>query len=98
MTSPNTQNELISIIGEAILNGIVKDVKESRKYVIISDETTLNNCQYLTVGVRYVNIKTKSIQEDTLLFCELESATAKSIFFIIVNSLEEAGLSLGNIF
>ena len=45
MTSGKIQNEIVSIIGEAILKDIVKDIKESGKCVIISD----NNVEQLSI-------------------------------------------------
>ena len=52
------QEEIIDIIGNTILQSIVKDVKESGCFVLIGDETTLYNRQYLTLGLRNLNKKT----------------------------------------
>ena len=46
MASKTVQNELNNIIGTSILKGIVDDVKEAGKFVLISDETTLHNTSY----------------------------------------------------
>ena len=58
------QEEIIDIIG----NTIVKDVKESGCFVLISDKTTLYNRQYLTLGLRYLNKKNMKVQEDSTVF------------------------------
>ena len=96
MMSPRIQNEIISIIGSEILRGIIEDVKKAGFYSIMSDEATAYNEQYLTIGVRYLNIESSQIKEDWISFVKLESADSETIFNTIVKSLEDAGLSLEN--
>ena len=95
MTSKTVQNELIDIIGTSILKGIVDDVKEAGKFVLISDETTLHNKPYLTMGLRYVNQAKKKVVEDFITFQELESGKAEAIFDQLLRGLEEANLPIG---
>ena len=84
MTSPLIQNELIGIIGKKIQQSVVNDVKDSGCYVLISDETTLHNRQFLTLGVRYVHQ-------------EMEGADSNSIFTLITSGLAEVNLPLGKL-
>ena len=48
--------------------------------------------------IRYVDLKTRKIEEAFLSYRELEKATAESVFNTIVDVVEEGGLNLGNSF
>ena len=95
MTSKTVQNELIDIIGTSILKGIVDDVKEAGKFILISDETTLHNKPYLTMGLRYINQAKKKVVQDFITFQKLESGKAEAIFDQLLRGLEEANLPIG---
>ena len=54
-TSPDTQNEIISICKSLVLEKIVKDVEESGMFSIICDECTdIANHERLLLSLRYV--------------------------------------------
>ena len=59
-----------------------------------SDETTLNNQQYLSLGVRYVNKRLKKVVEESICFEQIESATADSIYRHIKDMLQNEELPL----
>ena len=95
MTSKRVQNELINIMGTSILNSIVEDVKEAGKFILISDETTLHNTPYLTIGIRYVHKGKKQVVEEFITFQELKCGKAESIFEQLLEGLKEANLPIG---
>ena len=88
------QEEVLDIIGTTILNSIVSDVKQSGMFVLISDETTLHNRQYLTLGLRYVHKETRKSHEESIMFREITSATAANIWANLKDMLNLAGLPL----
>ena len=45
--SPQSQNDLIEVIGEQIFQGMVDDVNASPFYAILADEVTCHNVEYL---------------------------------------------------
>lgn len=94
MTSPRIQNELIQLIGRHIQSTIVHEVIQSGFYVIISDETTLHNRSFLTVGIRYVNQSCLNVKEETLMFREMEGASAEAIFNLIISGLHDSKLPI----
>ena len=94
-TSPIIQNELIDIIGQSIMQSIVNDVKKAGWYIIIEDDTTLHNTQYITIGVRYVHQEKKKIKEDAFIFKALEKATAEAIMETIKAAFKQVDLSFG---
>lgn len=95
MLSRTVQNEIIRIMGDEVLKNIVNEVKKAGQYCIISDETTIHNTQYLTVGVRYVHQGDLKVREEFIAFREMESATADYIFQLLLETLQEADLPLG---
>ena len=54
-TSPEIQNQMIQLVGSAILDEIVRRVKEAKLYSIIADETPDHSkTEQLSLLVRYV--------------------------------------------
>ena len=94
MFSPLIQNQIITIFGEEIKKSIVQDVLEAGHYVIISDEATVHNEQYLTLGLRYLHKKERKIKEDWISFTKMESADAESVFELIKKELKSLGLPI----
>lgn len=65
----NTQNELINVCVEEVLETLIKNVHQSRWFSIIFDETTdAAHKEQMSISVRYVHKKT--IREDFLLFVD----------------------------
>ena len=55
--SPQTQNELLDVIGKhIILRNIVKEIKEAHFYSICADEVTSHNTEQLAICVRFVDV------------------------------------------
>ena len=69
-TSPETQNEIISICKSLILKKMSADVKENYTYSIICDEcTNSSNKEQLSLSIRFV--KDDKVHESFMEFYEL---------------------------
>lgn len=61
-TSPDTQNQLISILGDHIRDVILRKVRSSLCYTVIADEVTdCSNKEQLSIVLRYVESETSFI-------------------------------------
>lgn len=94
MLSNRIQNEIIDIFSKEILDQIVSDVKNAGFYVIIADECSVFNNQFLSLCIRYHD-ETRGIQEEFVSYIEMEQADAKSILEYLLKELKVAGLDLG---
>ena len=73
--SPQTQNELIKMMGKhMILQGILDDLNSARFYAILADEVTSHNTEHLAICARFVD-NNRDIREEFLTFIELERIT-----------------------
>ena len=87
MLSPRIQNELIEVMGSEVQKIIIDKVKEAKFYVIISDECSVGNKQYLSLCLRYVDKATEKIKEDFVSYMLLDGADSQSIFTKLVEEL-----------
>jgi len=92
-TSKTIQNELIDIIGKAICDEIIEEVREAKFYTVIADEVTdSSNKEQLSICLRYVhNFVIKEVFVD---FAEAERITGEVLANIIIQWLTNQGLSL----
>lgn len=75
-TSPDTQNQLINILGDHIRNIIMNKVRSSHCFTVIADEVTdCSNKEQLSIVLRYVEPESSFIREDLVTFLECESGT-----------------------
>ena len=66
--SPQTQNELIEVMGKhIILENIVNEVKSSPFCSILADEVTSHNIEHLAICVRFLD-SSQDIREEFLAF------------------------------
>lgn len=73
--SPQTQNELLDVIGKyIILRDIVKEIKVAHFYSICADEVTSHNTEQLAICVRFVDVG-GNIREEFLTFVKLARIT-----------------------
>jgi len=69
---PQTQNELVKVMGKhIILQGILNELKSAKFYTILADEVTSHNAEHLTICARYVD-KNKDVREEFLTFLGLK--------------------------
>ena len=79
-TSPDTQNQLISILGDYICDTILGKVGSSLCYTVIADEgTDCSNKEQLSIVLRYAEPKTSFIREDLVTFLECDSGTTGEV-------------------
>lgn len=72
--SKTTQNELIKIAGECILEEIISRVKDAKFYSVIFDETTdLSHTSQMSLVLRYVHLN--NVREDFVGFIDLHQLT-----------------------
>ena len=95
-TSPAIQNQMIQLVGSAILDEIVRRVKEAKLYSIIADETPDNSkTEQLSLLVRYVwNGK---VEERLLAVIPVKETTAEVLFNTVCNKVEEHGIEISNL-
>ena len=94
-TSPEIQNQVIKLVGSAILDEIIRHVKEAELYAIIADETPdLSRTEQLSILVRYV---WNGVVEERLLAVEpMEETTAEALFHTINQKLQQCGIEVAN--
>ena len=77
--SPQTQNELITVMGKhIILQGILDELNAARYYSILADEVTSHNVEHLAICARFVD-GNKDVREEFLTFVQLERVTGERI-------------------
>lgn len=95
--SKTTQNELIDICGELILQKILNSVKESRFFSILADETTdVGTIEQMSLSIRYWDITTKKIREDFVGFVEARGLSGEFLADLIEENLKKLGLKIEN--
>lgn len=94
-TSPEIQNQMIQIVGSAILDEIVHRVKKAKLYSVIADETPDNSkTEQLSLLVRYVwNGK---VEERLLGVLPVHETTAE-VLFTVCSKVEEHGIEISNL-
>ena len=94
--SPQTQNEVIEVIGKhIILRRVVDDLKASKFYAISADEVTSHNVEHLAICARFVD-SNKDIREEFLTFVPLDRITGEQIANKIIAFLTENGILVMN--
>ncbi|CAN7984652.1 unnamed protein product, partial [Ixodes hexagonus] len=67
-------------------------------YSILADESAdISGTEHLTLGIRFVDMKTKILRKEFLGMVSLEEMNAEAISTAILQALEELGLNLENL-
>ena len=86
--SPQTQNELIAVMGKHIvLKGILNEIITARYYSVLTDEVTSHNVDHFALCVKFFD-GNKNIREEFLKFLELERITGSKIGQSILELVE----------
>ena len=94
--SPQTQNELIEVMGKhLILQGILNDLNAAPYYTILADEVTSHNVEHLAICARFVDGK-KDVREEFLSFLKLEKITGEKIAEAILEFVKENNIPAVN--
>lgn len=95
--SPQTQNELINIIGKQIIQRkIIEEVREAQYFSILADEVTSHNQEQLALCVRFVDAQGQ-IREEFIEFLKLKNITGLNIAATIKQELSDLCLPIQNI-
>lgn len=77
--SPETQNEMIDVIGQRVIKSkIVQEVKDARIYTIMVNEVTSGNTELMPVCIRFVD-KELTVREELLEVVSLKQITGLHI-------------------
>ena len=96
-TSPDIQNELLSIMATKIQQEIVLDVLSAGFFCVMSDES--KDCaktEQLVISLRYVDQSSFQIRERTICIIPLYALHAEAITNRIICAVESLGLSFKN--
>ena len=94
--SPQTQNELIEVMGKHIvLRNIVDELKAARWYTILADEVTSHNIEHLAICARFVD-QNNGIREEFLAFIGLDRITGAEIADAIIKFLQDNDVPVAN--
>lgn len=92
--SPVIVDEIINLMGQNILRGIVSDVRGAQWYAIIADEATdVSGTEQLSVSIRWVD-KSYEVHEDLLGVKELPNTKAVTIYQEVKDVLLRCSLSI----
>ena len=94
------QNTIIGAIGKIIRRKIVADVKSSKFYSVLADETRdAAKLDQMTLCLRYVGTENdmKVVKEKFLEFCDVDDETGAGLARAIMRGLEDGGLDIRHI-
>ena len=91
--SHEIQNQIIQIVGSAILDEIVRRVKKAKLYSIIADETPGDTkTEQLSLLVRY--ICNGKAEERLLGVLPAQKTTAEVLFHTVCSKVKELGIEI----
>ena len=94
--SPQTQNELITVMGKhIILPGILDDLNAAPYYSILADEVISHNVEHHAICARFVD-GNKTVREEFLTFLKLERITGEKIAESILEFLKDNNIPAVN--
>lgn len=92
--SPQSQNEMIDIIGtKMIQEKLIREIKSSGYHSILADEVTSSNDQILSISMRYVNCE-REIREVFVQFLDLKRITGEFIGKTITDFYKKVGIDI----
>ena len=95
--SPQTQNQIIDIIGIHLTQKkIIDEVLQAHFYAIMVDEVTSHNKEIMPLCIHFVD-KDKNIREEFIKFSTLIRVTGEAIGTQICSDLASLGLDVKNI-
>ena len=97
------QNELITVLADAVVNAILRDIKNAMYFSVILDCTPdISHTEQMSLTIRYVsdgvNVeKSVAVHEHFIEFIAVESTTGEDLCDVLVNELQRLGLNVQNI-
>ena len=87
------QNQIVSLMGDAIQKQILSNISQCKYFSIPADETTdVSQTEQLRLSVRF--IKDTKVYEEFLCFIPVSSTTGKDLASSILTQLSQLGLNL----
>ena len=94
--SKTTQNELISCIGQHMVQSLVQRVRCARFFSVLADETTdAGRKEQLSISLRFV--EEGKLHEEFLCFTEVTDLTGRGLGFTIMDEMRTRDLDLENL-
>ncbi|KAF0702443.1 52 kDa repressor of the inhibitor of the protein kinase-like, partial [Aphis craccivora] len=94
-TSPQIQNEIITIFGELIQSEIVKQISKSSFFSVLADETTdISQIEQFSVCIRYLDEESMIVRENFLAFIPVQDVTGEGLANTLLETLKNLGLNL----
>ncbi|XP_030068040.1 uncharacterized protein LOC115476054 [Microcaecilia unicolor] len=98
------QNELIQIMGNAVLNNIIHRIKAAKYFAVILDCTPdISHQQQMSLIIRYVSDSKlpsalpAGVYEHFIKFLDVNSSTGENLYNVLKHELEKLGLDISNI-
>ena len=97
------QNELITVVADAVMKAILRDIKNAMYFSVILDCTpAISHKEQMSLTIRYVsdgvNVeKHVDVHEAFIKFLPVESTTGQDLCDVLVNELENLELNVQNI-
>ena len=96
-TSPQSQNEFLTLLGQEVKGKIVKGIKDAEVFSIMSDTTPdVSHKDQMSVICRYVN-HDGTVHERLLDLKEVRDKTGRGQATATIQSVDQSGLDNGNI-
>ena len=94
--SKTTQNELISCIGQHMVQSLVQRIRCARFLSVLADETTdAGRKEQLSISLRFV--EEGKLHEEFLCFTEVTDLTGRGLGFTIMDEMRTRNLDLENL-
>ena len=88
---------MLGLLGNQLIDSIVKNLKDAKFFSVIADETTDKGvAEQMSLCVKYVTLKPITIVDKWLIFKELIQTSAEVIFEAIKTVIGRYGLSMDN--
>ena len=92
--SPQSQNEMIEVIGKHFIQKkIVEEILEAKYYSILGDEATSHNEEKLSIVIRFVDAN-KDIREEFLEFKDLQRTTGAAVSETFLSTLRSLNIPI----
>ncbi|XP_050066583.1 52 kDa repressor of the inhibitor of the protein kinase-like [Aphis gossypii] len=94
-TSPQIQNEIITIFGELIQSEIVKQISKSSFFSVLADETTdISQIEQFSVSIRYLDEESMIVRENFSAFIPVQDVTGEGLTNTLLETLKNLRLNL----
>ena len=92
--SPQSQNQLLSCVGDVMKSAVVQEVKTAGLFSLLADETTdVSGKEQLSVCLRYV-LPDSSVRERLLLFEEAPDLTGEGLASQLIKILQRHNIDM----